>query len=58
MIPFGHLGDYFPIRADHVYHINDDVSFAKAALCWFLSFRNMPHPVSGAACCRMGIFCL
>ena len=29
----GTWGDYFPIRADHVYHINDDVSFAKAALC-------------------------
>ena len=29
----GTWGDYFPIRADHVYHIGDDVSFAKAALC-------------------------
>ena len=28
----GTWGDYFPIRADHVYKIPDDVSFAKAAL--------------------------
>ena len=28
----GTWGEYFPIRADHVYHIKDDVSFAKAAL--------------------------
>ena len=28
----GTWGDYFPIRADHVYHIPDEVSFAKAAL--------------------------
>lgn len=28
----GTWGEYFPIRADHVYKIGDDVSFAKAAL--------------------------
>ena len=28
----GTWGDYFPIRADHVYKINDNISFAEAAL--------------------------
>ena len=32
---FGGMGtwaEYFPIKGDHVYKINDDVSFARAAL--------------------------